>query len=391
MRSKISALVICKNRDDFSNVKTNFGDYFEDGFEIIVLKNDTNIIHILNSFKTVDCIITIGEPWQNYTELCDLGYEWRRKWVTFDTMPDDDTIAKSIINTFMQNLTKKNITEPLFSIITPVYNTPSDFINRLYSSLCNQTYKNWNWWVLDDSTEHNLVIEQLKMFNDARIFIFKNISHNGNVGFNKRILGMACDGDYIVEIDHDDEILPNCLETLKNAFSQYPDAGFAYSYTLELLSGNRDIDYGDKWACGQGQRNWYMVNDEPHYVMETPDINIISMKTIHAVPNHIRVWKKETYIDIDGHNKDMSIVDDYELIVRTFLSTKMIKIPQVLYIQHREHETTQTKRNREIQRTNLLVSSVYNELIDERVTYLTKNKKCPDEQGTIEKLNYRFN
>ena len=40
-----------------------------------------------------------------------------------------------------------------FSIITPIYKTPTQNLQRLYNSLLAQTYSNWEWIVYDDSPE----------------------------------------------------------------------------------------------------------------------------------------------------------------------------------------------------------------------------------------------
>ena len=104
----------------------------------------------------------------------------------------------------MKKIFKNNIlnysSNEIFSIITPTYNTTTEEITRLYQSLVKQTYTDWDWWVLDDPT-NDTVIKTLESLNDSRIYIFKNIfiwrnysmwgvfikniSHKGNIGFNK--------------------------------------------------------------------------------------------------------------------------------------------------------------------------------------------------------------
>lgn len=85
----------------------------------------------------------------------------------------------------------------------------------------------------------------LQGFDDTRIHIFKKYSHNGNIGYNKGILGCMCSGNYIVEVDDDDELTPDCLEILSKAFRKFPDAGFAYSNTLELMPFGEQ-NYGER-------------------------------------------------------------------------------------------------------------------------------------------------
>ena len=117
-----------------------------------------------------------------------------------------------------------------------------------------------------------------------------------------------------------------------------------------------------------------------------------------SAPNHVRVWLKAVYDKINGHNYNYSIVDDYELIVRTFLETKFCYVPDFLYVQHREYETTQYIRNREIQRCNQLVKEIYDERIHNRILELgykdsiwDENQNCSIMVPTPKPLNQKFN
>jgi hypothetical protein len=84
-------------------------------------------------------------------------------------------------------------------------------------------------------------------------------------------------------------------------------------------------------------------------------------------------------------------------MVRTFLVSKFCYIPKVLYIQHREHETTQVSRNAEIQRCNFLVKELYDYRIHERILELgEKDLVWDDTRGCSdiqigELLDQKFN
>lgn len=56
-----------------------------------------------------------------------------------------------------------------FSIITPIYKTPEYKIQRLYNSLVNQTYSDWEWVVFDDSpTDYKDSYEYIKNLTKIR-------------------------------------------------------------------------------------------------------------------------------------------------------------------------------------------------------------------------------
>ena len=194
--------------------------------------------------------------------------------------------------------------------------------DRLYESLKNQTYKNWNWFIIDDSPNDE-TSKMIAKKNDPRITIIKNVSNHGNIGFNKHTIAMMCDGDYLVEVDHDDELTPDCLEHLHNAFTEFPDTDFVYSDAIEIIDG-KEVTYEIPFAYGLGKYEKVNILGKERNVALTAQINALSIRGIHACPNHVRCWKSEFYKRIGGHNTELSVLDDFELIIRTFLYPKLL-------------------------------------------------------------------
>lgn len=383
MRNRIAAIIIDPDKDqhDYSNIRVNDDYYYgfpygEHEFDIKILTSHKNILSEINEFRGLDCIITVGN-YNEFTPLNDLSFEFRKKWVHFNTFNATD-ITKVIVNVFLNNINRERPVEAkLFSIFTCTFNTSKLQLNRLYNSLKSQTYHNWNWYILDDSTDSD-VSNAIANYNDPRIILFKNISNHGNIGFNKHIIASVCDGDYLVEVDHDDELTPDCLELLLKAFTLYSDSDFVYSHTLELIGG-QSVSYGDYFAYGLGEYATKNVLGTNYMIPLTPDINAVSVRGIHALPNHVRCWKKEFYHKIGGHNIELSVLDDMDILIRTFLYGEMTKIDKVLYIQHegdanpkgREFgSTAQSKRFREIQRTNVYLRRKYDAEIHNRILSL---------------------
>jgi hypothetical protein len=61
----------------------------------------------------------------------------------------------------------------------------------------------------------------------------------------------AARGALLVELDHDDELTPDALEVLKDAFVANPDAGLLYGETVRQYEGTNDtVDYGSVWGYG---------------------------------------------------------------------------------------------------------------------------------------------
>lgn len=106
-------------------------------------------------------------------------------------------------------------------------------------------------------------------------------------------------------------------------------------------------------------------------------------------PNHVRCWKKEFYHKIGGHCKDLSVLDDMEILVRTFLYGKMTKVEKVLYIQHegdgergKTSKTAQSVRFGEIQRSDEYLKWKYDQQIHDRILELGFDDTAWGEQNS---------
>jgi len=260
----------------------------------------------------------------------------------------------------------------LFSIITPLYKTPVHKIFRLYDSLSKQTNSNWEWIVYDDSPiEHKTCYNYIKRLSekDKRIFLYTD-KHSGIIGEVKRKACYLAKGDILVEVDHDDELINTCLENLSIAYSYSDEIGFVYGNCCEIFEDSEDIlDYGDNWAYGYGNYRTEFYKDKKYKVAISANINPKTIRHITSSPNHVRSWRKDIYHKIGGHNKYLHVADDYELMVRTFLNTKMAKIDVFTYIQYfdsKKENNTQFTRNDDIQKIVYQTANFYNNKIHQR-------------------------
>jgi glycosyltransferase involved in cell wall biosynthesis len=388
MTPKISALIIDpeKNKHDYSLVSTKGIVYLGDPtIDLSVVDSSDNVLTEINKHKIVDSIITVGNV--NFSPLSNMSFEFRKKWVHFDEF-DPEGMSNAVVSTFIANINRDRGDAKLFSIFTCTFNTPRDVFKRLYSSLLAQTYKNWNWWILDDSKDNGATSEFIEKLHDPRIVVVKNVTNHGTIGFNKHIIAMAADGDYLVEIDHDDEIVPDCLELLKKAFDKYEDVDFVFSHALEEMDG-LPVTYTGDFGLGQGYFSDEVVNGVAYTkIPMTPDLNCLTVRHIVGLPNHVRCWKKDFYHKIGGHNIELAVLDDMDLLIRTFLYGKMCKINKILYIQHEgssndnhgRGSTTQGQRFQEILRTGVLLRWKYDEQIHKRILELGYEDKFWNEE-----------
>lgn len=102
--------------------------------------------------------------------------------------------------------------EQLVSIITPNYNC-AQFIEQTIQSVVNQTYKNWEWIIVDDcSTDNSVEIIQDHCKQDSRIKLIKSESNSGPSKCRNKGIQLAT-GRYLTFIDSDDIWLPDFLNT----------------------------------------------------------------------------------------------------------------------------------------------------------------------------------
>jgi hypothetical protein len=151
-----------------------------------------------------------------------------------------------------------SLSRPKFSIFTPTYDTHPLRLKRLYESLKAQTIGNWEWIVLDDTPGNSTwdIINEIAQ-NDYRVKPHKMLpTSGGNIGLVKRRAAMLCEGDWLLELDHDDALISNCLEVCLSASSVYKDAGFIYTDCCELYEDGEFKSY-DHDRSG----NWYGRED----------------------------------------------------------------------------------------------------------------------------------
>ena len=114
---------------------------------------------------------------------------------------------------------KKNNAE--VSIIMSEYNTPIDLLKQSIQSMLNQTFKNFEFIIVDDCGKNDLD-KIVKEFKDNRIKVIKNDKNLGLVAsLNKAI--KVSKTDYLVRMDTDDYSYPDRLELEYKFIKEHPE------------------------------------------------------------------------------------------------------------------------------------------------------------------------
>ena len=249
-----------------------------------------------------------------------------------------------------------------FSIITPEHSKENiPFLLELYQSITQQTYKNWEWVVyVNGSCGVSDIPDVIR--NDVKVRVIQGTNTTINIGEIKNLAFNHGSGDVLVEVDHDDVLTSDCLEELAIAYRD-ETVGFVYSDNAVLHMTSEFVPYDPCYGWTHQTFEW---NGRKLIHMHSFEPSSHNVGLIWYGPDHVRSWRKDVYRKIGGHNPELSICDDQELFMRTYLETKMVRIPKVLYIYRVTGDNTWIARNQAIQLKTVELFHQYGQKLAER-------------------------
>jgi glycosyltransferase involved in cell wall biosynthesis len=178
---------------------------------------------------------------------------------------------------------------------------------------------------------------------DPRIKVVPAPNSIKGVGALKGFACEHCSGDVLVELDHDDILMPGCLDAIAHGLHA-KDKAFFYSSTYETLEDGRPNLFGAKWGW-----EWATVDGRMHNVAF--EASWRTLCEIFYAPNHVRAWTRKAYEAAGKYDSSMVVCDDHDLLIRTYLSgAEFILDPRPLYHQRVHGSNTQKEQNGEIQK-----------------------------------------
>lgn len=302
--------------------------------------------------KRPHVIVTFGPGEAQFPRLMASPFAVRRRWLHFADTSDLDHVGRQAWLCYLNTCLDPRDDQPVVSVITPTYRTGDRFLRPL-TSMKGQQYRNWQWVVYDDSDDDGLTAKMIEAHAafDHRIQLIRPSRHSGRIGEVKANACALSSGQILLELDHDDELTPDALEMVVAAYRKYPEAGFYYSDCAEVGPDLQPLKYGEGWGFGLG--SYYTTSYRGHdlEVATTGGISPKSIRHIVAAPNHFRAWRRDVYQMIGGHSREIHVADDFEIMVRSFLATRMCHIPRLGCVQYMDRgENTQRLRNPDIQR-----------------------------------------
>jgi len=304
-------------------------------FSYIITSTVTDVRKLFN--PSYQLLITYGPDGGEYIGPVSehLPGRMNSRWIHYAKMPDVDVFNSNINYCFIDNVLKpRDVTRPIFSVFTSCFNS-YEKIYRAYDSLKAQTLIDWEWVVLDDSPDdkHFEFLRKLSI-DDDRIRLYRRDRNNGNIGNVKNETIGLCRGEYVLELDHDDEVDKDALFQAAEVFKKYPEVGFVYMDFINIFENGSNFQYGDFLCKGYGGYYLQKYKEDWRYVYITPNVNNITMSHLVCCPNHPRIWRRKTLLDIGNYSEMLPICDDYEILLRTAVGTKMAKICKIGYVQY---------------------------------------------------------
>jgi glycosyltransferase involved in cell wall biosynthesis len=109
-----------------------------------------------------------------------------------------------------------------FTIFTACYNSEK-FLERLYQSINAQTFKNFEWLIIEDCSVDNTkeILKSIKQNSELNINLICN-SKNEMISYNCNLAVQKAKGKFFIFLGHDDELVPNALEIFHDTWNKIP-------------------------------------------------------------------------------------------------------------------------------------------------------------------------
>ena len=204
---------------------------------------------------------------------------------------------------------------PTISILTPLYNTPPQFLQQFLDSVQAQTAPNWQLVLVDASDgAHPDVGEtvRIRAAQDKRI-VYAKIENKG-IAANTNEAAKLAAGEYLALADHDDMLAPHAVYCMSKALAE---SGAAFAYSDEALFEK---------TPEHPRVGHFKPDYAPEYLMA---VNYIC---------HLAVFKKSLFDAVGGERPTCDGAQDHDLFLRLIdemqrrdPAAKPLHIPQVLY------------------------------------------------------------
>lgn len=197
------------------------------------------------------------------------------------------------------------------SILTPLWNTPENFLRDMIGSVQKQTYGNWELCLADGSDDAHAYVGEIcreLAGKDERIRYRKLEKNEGIAGNTNQCLTMAT-GEYIGLFDHDDMLHPCVL----------------FEYVKAINEKNADYVYCDEATFKNGDINQMITM---HF---KPDYAIDNLRANNYIC-HFSVFSRKLLDGTELFRTKFDGSQDHDMILRlTDKAEHVVHVPKLLY------------------------------------------------------------
>ncbi len=233
---------------------------------------------------------------------------------------------------------------PKVSVYVPAWNV-EHFIEQAIDSVKAQTYKDVEVCVVDDRSDDNTwsVLERLaKTYNKPGERPFLRIERNeknSGIGPTSNRAARMCTGDYILQLDSDDYLRPECIEKLLGVFEKNPNVGLVFGDSLDILPD------------GITRPHWSPTEfTETHIAQHGYQKSLDMLWEKGMRVTHPRMFKREAFYRTEGFAENIENAVDYDIFMKLSEVTEVRHLPEILYMYRTNHgnNTSVVKRDKQI-------------------------------------------
>ena len=214
----------------------------------------------------------------------------------------------------MVGKTAENCGLPTISILTPLYNTPENYLREFLGSFVNQTAPNGQLCLADASDDAHPDVERVvrEYQQKNQRIVYKKVENKG-IAANTNAAETLATGEYLALADHDDVLAPHAMYAMGKAVLQLREKGEPDGFL-----------YSDEALFTKDIKKPMVGHFKPDYA---PDYLLCCNYICH-----LAVFKRALYEQLGGERPECDGSQDHDLFLRLIEQTGgAAHLPQVLY------------------------------------------------------------
>ena len=227
----------------------------------------------------------------------------------------------------------------LITVYIPNHNY-ENYLDKAIKSVLNQTYKNLELIIIDDGSSDNSKTIIQNYSNNKKIKII--FQKNKGLNISNNIALKLSKGKYILRLDADDWLDPNCIEILYNTISKDKNIGFVFS-------------------------DYYLVDIKDNIIKQVRRHDFRKVKLLDQ-PAHgaCSLIKTNLLLEYGGYSEKFNCQDGFDLWLKFIGRKKILNVNLPLFY-YRQHSNSLSSNEKRILYTRSKIFSKYSKGINKQL------------------------